>query len=294
MMSGNSNLPKSTFLHLRIHFSFFLLPVFLFAISQSPVVNFWATITAFLILHLLVFPASNGYNSYHDRDTGSIGLLKNPPPVSKNLLYTTNAMDITAIIAGLSISIVFAILVSGFIIMSRLYSNRNIRLKKYPVIAFLIVAFFQGGYVYIMALVAASGITDFNYILASPHLRAMLISSLFVGSIYPLTQIYQHTSDKNDGVITLSYKLGYLGSFLFSLALFVFASVLMYIHFNKLQNINSFFLFSILMLPVFIYFLYWIFKVKINKKYAAYEYSMLMNVITSVCMNVFFLILIFD
>ena len=32
----------------------------------------------FVILHILVYPASNGYNSYMDRDEGSIGGLKNP------------------------------------------------------------------------------------------------------------------------------------------------------------------------------------------------------------------------
>ncbi len=293
-LSGRSILPKSTILHLRFHFSFFLLPVFLFAVSQSPVINILNTLIAFFILHFLVFPSSNGYNSYHDKDTDSIGLLKNPPPVSKNLLYFTNVMDIIAISAGLIISLWFSILVAGFIVMSRSYSNRTIRLKKYPVIAFLIVAFFQGGYVYIMTLFATSDINSFYPIVTSGNLRAVIISSLFVGSIYPLTQIYQHTSDKNDGVISLSYKLGYIGSFIFSMSLFLIASILMYFHFSIMQNISSFFLFSILMLPVFIYFLFWIYKVKTSKKYAAYEYSMLMNIITSICMNAFFLILILD
>jgi len=291
-LSGKFHLPKSTLLHLRFHFSFFLLPVFLFAVSQSTVINTPNTLLAFFILHFLVFPSSNGYNSYHDKDTGSIGLLKNPPPVSKSLLYCTNAMDIIAIVAGLIISPWFSILIAGFIGMSRAYSNRRIRLKRYPIIAFIIVAFFQGGYVYIMTLFATLGLYNLEPIFTSSNLRAILISSLFVGSIYPLTQIYQHTTDKNDGVITLSYRLGYIGSFVFSMALFLFASVLMYIHFSIMQNINSFFLFSIIMLPVFVYFLFWIFKVKTNKKYAAYEYSMLMNVITSLCMNAFFLILI--
>lgn len=293
-MKGKLFLPKSTLLHLRFHFSFFLLPVFLFAVSQSPVINLPETLIAFCILHFLVFPSSNGYNSFHDKDSGSIGLLKNPPPVSMNLLYCTNVMDVIAIVAGLLISPWFSILVAGFIGMSRAYSNRSIRLKRYPILAFIIVAFFQGGYVYIMTLIATSGLNDFEPIFTSSNLRAMLISSLFVGSIYPLTQIYQHTSDKNDGVITLSYRLGYIGSFVFSMTLFLLASVLMYIHFSIMQNINSFFLFSIIMLPVFVYFLFWIYKVKTNKKYAAYEYSMLMNVITSFCMNAFFLILILN
>jgi hypothetical protein len=43
----------------------------------------------------------------------------------------------------------------------------------------------------------------------------MSVASLFIGSVYPLTQIYQHEADKKDGVTTISYKLGYVGTFFF-------------------------------------------------------------------------------
>ncbi len=56
----------------------------------------------------------------------------------------------------------------------------------------------------------------------------MLLSSLFLGSAYPLTQIYQHEADKKDGVISLSYKLGYKGTFFFSSILFTMASIFLF------------------------------------------------------------------
>jgi len=51
--------------------------------------------------------------------------------------------------------------------------------------------------------------------------NCMSTSGYFIGSIYLLTQIYQHEADKNDGVISLSYNPGYIGAFIFS-SIFVF------------------------------------------------------------------------
>lgn len=91
---------KSTVKHLRLPFSFYLMPVFLFAVSQANTINWRTTAIAFVILHLFVFPSSNGYNSFQDRDTGSIGGLKHPPKVSPNLYHATLLMDIVAVLSG--------------------------------------------------------------------------------------------------------------------------------------------------------------------------------------------------
>ena len=80
---------KSTLLHLRIPFSFFLMPFFCFAVSQVETVNWTEAIIAFLAIHLFLYPASNGYNSYYDKDEESIGGLEAPPPVDKQLLIAS-------------------------------------------------------------------------------------------------------------------------------------------------------------------------------------------------------------
>lgn len=80
---------KNTLIHLRIPFSLFLMPVFSFALSQSQNPNWTKVVAVFIILHLLIYPASNAYNSYFDKDKGPIGGLENPPPVSKELYYTS-------------------------------------------------------------------------------------------------------------------------------------------------------------------------------------------------------------
>ena len=69
---------RSTIQLLRFHFSFFLMPVYWFALSQVVRPNAGRALLIFLILHLLIYPSSNGFNSYMDRDEGSIGGLKSP------------------------------------------------------------------------------------------------------------------------------------------------------------------------------------------------------------------------
>src|SRR3982751_2074777 len=100
---------RSTIQLLRFHFSFFLMPVYWFALSQTAAVNVSHAITIFIILHLLVYPASNGYNSYMDRDTGSIGGLKNPLQPTRQLFYLTILLDMIAILLSAFISMYFLI-----------------------------------------------------------------------------------------------------------------------------------------------------------------------------------------
>ncbi len=264
----------------------------MYAVSQTSEINNLNLLISFVLVHFFVFPASNGYNSYHDKDVTSIGLIRNPPAVSKKLLPTVNIMDTIAILAGLFISITFTLLLASFIIMSRAYSYRRIRLKKLPYTSFLIVSLFQGGLIYALTVHAVNQLS-ISAILNSPqHLLGMVISTLFIGSVYPLTQIYQHDSDKKDGVLTISYKLGYNGTFLFSIALFLLAGYLLFLQFSTSGMTSNFLIFPIIMLPVFFFFIYWFIRVKSDKKQANYSNTMIMNLITSLCMNTFFIILI--
>ena len=89
---------SSTIQLLRFHFSFFLMPVYWFALSQTDDINKANAVLIFIILHLLVYPASNGYNSYMDRDTESVGGIKNPKQPTKQLFYVTMFMDALSLI----------------------------------------------------------------------------------------------------------------------------------------------------------------------------------------------------
>ena len=180
-------LKHSTIQLLRFHFSLFLLPVYLFALSQVNRIDWVDAVIVFFVLHLLVYPSSNGYNSYMDRDETSIGGLAKPLQPTKQLFYVTIIMDIIAISVSMIISIYFAAGVLLYILASRAYSYRGIRLKKFPITGYLIVIIFQGALTFFLSYHGSS----VNKTLQIPFWPA-LASSLLIGGYYPLTQIYQH------------------------------------------------------------------------------------------------------
>ncbi|PCJ66131.1 MAG: prenyltransferase [Bacteroidetes bacterium] len=276
------------------------MPVYLFALSQIQLINTTNAIITFCLLHLLVYPASNLFNSYYDRDNGSVGGIKNPPPANSKMLLLANTLDLAAILVSTYIHPEIGVFVTIYIIASRLYSYRPIRLKQYPFIGFLVIFIFQGAFTFYLSAKASYGLNSMTQHLESfcligvpihKYILAMLASSFQIGAIYPLTQIYQHQSDLDDGVTTLSYKLGYRGTFIFSGLMFGISTVFYYLHFKDL-DINSFYLLLIVQIPIIAYFVYWASKVWTDTKNADYKHTMQMNVIAAVVLNLFFIYLI--
>jgi 4-hydroxybenzoate polyprenyltransferase len=283
---------KNTIKLLRIPFSFFLMPIFLLALSQSgQQITSFNVIVSFCIMHLLVYPSSNGYNSYIDKDEESIGGLEKPPMATKKLYYLTLIMDALAILfAVIFISSLFAACIFLYMLASRAYSSKEIRLKKYPYIGFFIVILFQGAFTYYMCY---AGIADHGLELNGTVLYLLLASSFQIAGAYPLTQIYQHQQDLKDGVVTISYKLGYIGTFIFSGLMFVITTILYLLNFNASNQLNQFYIIQIFFLPIVIYYFYWFIKVLKNKNEANFKHTMLMNVIASTCMSSCFMVLYF-
>jgi 1,4-dihydroxy-2-naphthoate octaprenyltransferase len=277
----------STIQLLRFHFSFFLVPVYLFALSQLPSVNWSAAGVVFFILHVLVYPASNGYNSYMDRDETPIGGLAHPLKPTKQLFYASVVMDALAVALSMYISVLFAVGILLYIIASRAYSYRGIRLKRYPIAGFATVFLFQGAVVFWLTY---HGVHPGN----TTHVPLLpcVIASCLIGALYPLTQIYQHKEDREDGVITISMLLGKRGSFVFSMFLFLTAAAMVFFWFKKIDSLNLFYLFLLVTLPVVLFFLYWMRKVFYNESAADFKHSLLMNVIATGCTAVYFTTLI--
>lgn len=264
---------------LRIPFSFYLMPVFLFALSQSPDVHFTHTVVLFIVLHLFIYPASNAYNSYMDQDEGPIGGLEHPPKATRSVFYLSAAFDIAGIALSSFISSSVALGVLLYVLASRAYSYKGIRLKKYPIAGYLTVVFFQGAFTYALTFYAVSH--------QWPHYAHAIISSLLIGGVYPLTQIYQHDEDRKNGDITLSILLGYRGTFVFTALLFTAATAMMYIYLPSIQFICI----QLFMFPVVAYFLYWVKITWNNTKYADFKHTMRMNTLASLLLNFCFIIL---
>ena len=216
---------KSAFTLLRIPFSFYLMPVYFFALSQCNEVNIFHAILIFLILHLFIYPASNGYNSYEDKDESSIGGLKNPPKVTKDLFYLTLLFDVTGLSLSLIVGITFFVGILVYMLVSRAYSFKLIRLKKYPILGFLSVIIFQGAVSFVNIYCGISGVAP-SQIISSDILYPVIASSFLIGGVYPLTQIYQHIQDTQSGDKTISMLLGFKGTFIFSALCFVFANII--------------------------------------------------------------------
>lgn len=274
---------------LRLPFSLFLLPISLFSFFYiQPELNF-QLLLVLIIWHFLVFPASNAYNSYHDRDEGPIGALKAPPMPTEQLLLVANVMDSMAILLSLLINIYFTAFVLCFIVVSRLYSNRKVRLKKYPVAAFLIVCLCQGTGVFIANIFGLSSATLFS---SESVVYSAIACYFFIGTIYPITQIYQHESDAKDGVITISLLLGKRRTFIFSGLMFVLATLFIYLSFRNETLLNNFWLFNIVMLPATIYFIVWSIRSFRNEALVNFKNTMTLLVLSSMLNNIYFIILL--
>jgi 1,4-dihydroxy-2-naphthoate polyprenyltransferase len=281
---------KNILINLRIPFSLLLLPVFLLAVSQTGDIDKTNAYLVFFILHFLVYPSSNGFNSLMDDDKGSIGMIEKPEKVASQMLYVTLIMDIISLFITFYIfRIEVFVLLVLYILASRAYSYRNIRLKKYPFIGFLTVVIFQGPAIYFLTKYAISEAVSFGL----GDVLLSIVSLLLVGAGYPISQIYQHEQDKADGVETISMVLGINGTFTFSLIMFSLLNILLAIYFVFIRlDLISFILFFIITAPVGIFFMTWMKKTRSNPENANFKNTMRLNLLGAMCNNLFLIVLI--
>ena len=276
---------RSTIQLLRFHFSFFLMPVYWFALSQVVRPNAGRALLIFIILHILIYPSSNGFNSYMDRDEGSIGGVKSPLQPTRQLIYVSLVMDGLALILGFFVSIYFVLAAFIYILASRAYSARSVRLKKYPIIGFLTVVICQGALVFFMVYHGSHSLLSLHV----PTL-GMISASLLIGGFYPLTQIYQHEADAKDGVKTISAMLGIRGTFIFCGIIYGIAfAILTYFLLISLEE-KEFLILSTCMLPVLVYFTGWALQVWRNPSLADFRNTMRMNIVASSFTSIGFII----
>lgn len=272
---------------MRIPFSIFLMPVYWFALINVQV-DVSKAILVFFTLHLFLFPASNGYNSYFDRDEKSIGGLKNPPRVTKELWYLILIFDFLSILFATIVSPAFAFMAFIYLVLSKAYSYDKIRLKKFPVIGALTVVIFQGFWTYMMVQVGVSA----SEIFYRENLLLAVVSSLFLLGSYPITQIYQHDEDSKNGVRSLSLFLGVNGTFIFSSLAFLLASLMLIYLFLSALYLNYVIIYIAAMLPVNIYFLKWYRDYRKGKPVITFERTMKLNALSSLLLSAAFIAMI--
>lgn len=287
---------KATWLHLRLPFSYFLLPIYLFAISISPNLNETGLLGLFVILHFFIYPASNAFNSYYDKDEGSIGGLKNPPKVDKNVLYIAQTFDTIGLFLALWLfprNWTLALMILTYVLVSRAYSHPSVRLKKYAIVSWLIAGFFQGAWVVWLIYI---GLNDFSFtsIFKAHVLIPGLLASAILWGSYPMTQIYQHEEDGKRGDVTLSMKLGVLGTFHFTAICFGLAASAFVWYFSAYHELRYGLHFLMAMSPVLLFFAWWYLAVRKTRAAANFQNTMRLNFISATCLAGFFLYFFFN
>lgn len=279
---------SSSLKHLRIPFSLFLMPVFFFALALTPNHNESRMLLVFLSLHLFLYPSSNGYNSFFDKDEESIGGLKNPPKVTKDLYWLSIIFFIIAIGLGGLINFSFASMILVYGLVSMAYSHPSIRIKKYPWLSWLIAGLFQGYFTFAMAY---AGLSNLGWdALGKWHVIAPgILTTLMLWGNYPLTQVYQHGEDARRGDRTLSLLLGIKGTFSFSALLFALAGASYFWFFFSRNQVDIAWIYLAAMAPIVLFFLLWFSFIRTNPtKYASYTWAMGMNTISAIFLNAFF------
>lgn len=283
----NQNLSNAIKL-MRYPFSLFLMPIFWFALSASSKVTTWRTLLVFFIVHLLLYPSSNGYNCWFDKDEGSIGGIKNPPPTNPVLIRLVYLSDLLVILFSLLINVPFCALMVIYTLVSKAYSHPATRLKKRPIIGTLVVVLFQGSFMY-LAMQFGFGFPN-PQLFATDNLINALVSTLFLLGSYPLTQIYQHDEDRKRGDITLSILLGLKGTFIFAGLAFGLASILLGLNLYQ-DGILLPLVYLAGMAPVLYLFTKWMLKVVHSPGEANFENTMQMNKVSSLCLSAVFLVI---
>jgi len=275
---------------MRIPFSVYLMPVFWFALSAATDYSITKAVGVFIIIHLFVYPASNGYNCYFDRDESSIGGLKHPPKVTKKLFWLVVVFDLLAVTGALFISWLFALFIAVYLLISKAYSYDKIRLKKYPIISTLVVIVFQGAFTFFMVQIGIG--LEKNQIVSTPNLVLAAVSSLFLCGSYPLTQIYQHTEDARRGDKTISMLLGITGTFLFAGVSLLFGSSLLLFTYLATNEVKNIIIFLGCTAPVIFFFSRWFWQVRQDRTAANFENTMLKNKISSLAISLAFILII--
>ncbi|HLT80856.1 MAG TPA: UbiA family prenyltransferase [Cyclobacteriaceae bacterium] len=280
---------RSTWLHLRVPFSFFLLPVFLFSLCLSPNATGARIFWVFIILHFFLYPASNGYNSYFDRDEESIGGLRRPPKVQTELYGVSLALDAVAILLGIVfVNWMFAIMLFVYGLVSKAYSHPSVRLKKLPIVGWLAAGFFQGCFTFIMCYIGINDFTLDEALTPKPLYAGLLTTCMLLGS-YPMTQVYQHHEDARRGDMTISRLVGISGTFWLSGVMFLLVLIGFTTFFGFYFSAQYSVIFAIAMFPMAIYFVLWYLQVRHDKMAADYSHTMRLNFVSATSLNVFFL-----
>lgn len=164
-------------------------------------------IAAWLAWVVLLNGGTLAYNSAWDRDTGPVAYLRTPPEPPRGLATgALVAMCAGAVLGGALVGPRFGQVTAACVALSVLYSHPQPRWKAKPGLDLAVNMAGYGAGTTLAGLLAGRAATGTAAAAADPWLVAGF-AALF-GSLYPLTQIYQVTADRERGDRTLATALG--------------------------------------------------------------------------------------
>lgn len=267
---------------LRVPFSFFLVPVYLFALLSLGSIDPVRAFLVFAVLHLFLYPAANSFNSVFDQDREGIGGLKNPPPVSRGLLPVSLALDAIALIVALQVSLFFAVGCLAYGLAAKAYSFRRPRIKRYPVAGWLYTSLGQG---FMTALLVAGSVGGEPLINMKGALVPAAIMSLLLMGFYPLTQVYQHQADGERGDLTVSRLLGVRKTFFFSAPFLCLSLTALFWYILSVAGSGPAILYVVLSLPGFLLFVRWFRRVLKDPSAADWDHAFALSLTASAGLN---------
>lgn len=222
-VAGQASLRQSlrdAVIHLRLHFQALLAPIFLWGVVLAGSRPDGVTWVIFLAYHVFLYGGATAFNSVYDRDTGPVGGLRRPPPVTAFLL----PFSLAVLIFGFAVCLVrpLTALVYGVILALALaYSHPSVRLKGRPIGSLLTIAVGQGILPFVAGWLAMPTPVG-QWTVAT--LGA--VASAFVAiSFYPLTQLYQIDEDRLRGDRTVTVAFGVARCFVLAAVLLALAAV---------------------------------------------------------------------
>jgi 1,4-dihydroxy-2-naphthoate octaprenyltransferase len=238
------------------------------------------------VLHFLLYTASNGFNSYYDRDAESIGALRRPPVVTPDLLWLSLGLDGAAVLLAFTVNWGFAAGCFIYGLASKAYSWDKIRIKKHPVIGWLWAGIGQGTLTFLLVVLSVNS-TSLRGAAGFGVWFPAMAAGLFVLGIFPITQIYQHREDSQHGDVSMSMKLGVRGTFILS-ALFMGSSVAAFFAFFLLNRGAAIAIgFLTATASAAIYFFHWAMKAARDRSTVDYDHTTRLCIIASTGINLF-------
>lgn len=201
---------KNLVFHLRFKVSFALLPVFLWGYTLAEMEITKSFIIGAIILHLLIYPASNGIYAYFDERKGVIYGLRNISPASILTLVVSIILLIVGVYFSLKVNITFFSIVVAFIALFLLFSLPLTGIKKRPLYAVLFLGLTYGLLGFLAGWVSAK---DLSELLEPFYLIGAISSAGFVAGFYTLSLVYRISEDSNPTGRFFIEKLGSAGVF---------------------------------------------------------------------------------